>query len=117
MQEKEISCANCRAACCQKGTLVQLSDEEVQFMKETGTQLERIPTKKSQYLLKTNCGYLKQEDGWFKCVAYNDVRRPKVCGEFQEGSFQCQMLRITNGVDKIPGAIYGLRELSFRRKI
>lgn len=77
----EVSCANCRAACCRL---------EVLIFGDTGVPEAHI--KRDEWGAET---MLRLEDGWcsaidretFMCSIYEN--RPLICREFEMGSYDC----------------------------
>lgn len=123
-----IECRNCIAVCCGPNIEVQLTDDEADFIKSAGTSLQqvmpplpiavfyfqkpkvpdlsialnssKIPAGHGLYILKERCGHVVEKDGWLQCGAYNDLRRPKVCGDFPIGDNTCREIRKSRGVDR-----------------
>lgn len=113
---KPASCATCPAACCRKNVRMPLTDNEVEFMRLGGTELERLTSEQIRgerirralgmavthdYRLATDCGYLVQDDkGQMSCIAHENEERPRICREFQENSYSCHVLRCRSGVEE-----------------
>lgn len=113
--DTHIACSGCAAACCRKGVVMSLSANEVEFLDEAGTGLEKfdtserskigklvhrltVPPSEERELMKltTDCGHLDVDEvtGRLICDAYYDESRPEVCGDFRVGSFVCALLQL-----------------------
>lgn len=114
-KDLNISCGNCPASCCRENEKLPLSNEEAQFLIENGTKLTKLKHgvvrdiinrvfRNDIYNLDSDCGNLLVDPVTRKtsCQAHEDLRRPRVCGEFPEGSFQCgqtQLVRVISEID------------------
>lgn len=108
-----VTCQNC-AACCKTGMAIDLTDENANFLRSTGTELELIEKPKRRrillgvtlsktpaettatYRLNTNCSQLT-EDG--KCAVIDDDSRPSACGKFVVGGAICHDVRLEERVE------------------
>jgi hypothetical protein len=120
---KEVSCGTCISACCRRGMKFDLTPDEAEFMRLSGTELQElappepaprkrrflplmgvvehtVPDGKQTYRLETDCSnVVETEDGQTLCGAYADPNRPEVCSDFLEGSYHCRGLRALAEVD------------------
>ena len=116
-----VNCGNCPALCCREGMSMPLDNEERVFLEEQGTELElgdeeiqaahepgiitKLATAISRsdlpqaYVLKSDCGNLTETPEGPRCAAFEDPRRPKICGGFAVKSSWCRGLRASSGVD------------------
>lgn len=109
----QAGCETCISACCRKGVALALSEVEVEFMRESGSTLTEVAmprkrklpligrNKPKVYLLDEDCGNLVQdaETGRTSCAAYINPNKPKICDDFQAGSYYCRSMRVSTGVD------------------
>lgn len=121
----EVSCSNCKGACCLRGAALRLTAPERDFLEEGGAHLLEVsPPPESDpiadllgkfgsnvvlasgsseprgtYVLNSDCGYLEKDGDWPTCKVYDDERRPQVCKRFTVGSPACHEVRVLRGVD------------------
>jgi Fe-S-cluster containining protein len=103
-----VSCATCVGACCLKGVEMDLTDQEVDFLQTSGTDVVQVrapvhkrfrKTQPGKYMLMTDCGFLTEnESGQKICSIHEDPNRPKICNDFPVGSYYCRELRDKNSV-------------------
>ena len=115
--DTHIVCNGCDALCCREGTIMPLTEKEISFMQDGGTELERYTSPHNQIVrrivnavmmrqeigdrklmrLNSDCGYLANdsEAGRLICSVYSDDQRPKVCGEFKMGSYACGIIQLS----------------------
>ncbi len=108
----EILCTDCEGACCRMFTAIQLTQEEYDFMEESGAVLLELdassfsfglfyggegadfvastPADKKAYLFYRDCPHLVDADGWAKCDIYDSSDRPQACHSFRVGSEACK---------------------------
>lgn len=93
-------CAECNAACCQKGTGLRLTEEEFELLQSQGTvfntvsytnypSLDADPTRRVHYLAD-DCGALDPE--LLACRIHESPDRPEVCKVFTPGN-DCEKIR------------------------
>ena len=113
--DTHILCNGCSAACCRQGVSMPLSGDEVQFMIDQGTTLEKadvtkrslgrrildrlvksLPDGHQMMTLTSDCANLEvnPETGRLDCNAYYDERRPKICSEFKMGGYACGLIQL-----------------------
>jgi len=119
----ESLCRSCNGACCQRGTILELSVYERDFLIEGGAKIEDtgLPTRAQEetkvkellgaladtvfailsdapehprYMMLEDCPYLLPQEGAMSaCAAYEDPRKPSICDRFEAGSPQCEVMR------------------------
>ena len=112
-RDPNISCGNCSASCCRKDEKLPLSEDEARFLTEKGTKLTKLKQGMARdiinrvfdnqtYNLDTDCGNLLFDPVTRKasCQVHEDPRRPRICQEFPEGSFQCGRLQLKRVIDE-----------------
>lgn len=116
-------CHSCNGACCRRATVVELTDNERDFLIEGGAKIANtgLPTRSQaevrirkqlgvlanivdsvmwsapenpRYILLEDCPYLDSQDGSFSaCTVYDNPRKPAICSTFPAGSNQCRAMR------------------------
>jgi len=94
-------CKTCGAVCCGPYVIIEFSKDERDFLRSAGTQmisLDDFPAKtqidgNGFYHLTSKCGFVVDKEGFKKCDAYDDPKRPVICGKFKAGGISCKELR------------------------
>ncbi len=110
--DPRVRCGACPAVCCRKGTVVRLSPTDAEFLRQSGTELEKIAIQQSRvrsltllpgshtkryYVLQSDCGNLKdREDGIAQCSEHDNPNRPSVCREFRMGGAACVIAQLAS---------------------
>lgn len=96
-------CGACIGACCVQDTVLPLSPPEAVQLTEAGTEMHQLPKNERQgnrpgrgrefYVFDSDCGNLVDdpESGTRVCAQY--ALRPRICRDFQAGSFACMSIR------------------------
>ena len=96
-------CGACIGACCVRNTVLPLSPPEAAQLTEAGTEMRQLPKDERDgnkpgrgrefYVFDSDCGNLVDdpESGARVCGQY--ASRPRICREFQAGSFSCMAIR------------------------
>jgi hypothetical protein len=77
------------------------SKEEQESLDKIRRIARRLKKGQGYYILRTDCGYLQDVDGWLQCRAHEDERRPTTCQTFEMGSGECLVMRVARGVNTI----------------
>lgn len=108
MREGAISCKNCRALCCRKGTQTSLFPYERDFLIENGAVLVDLKrpglpgSGKWHYEFAEDCPFIVPRDDsgvMDGCGIPDSPARPQVCKTFSEGGDYCRELRRNAGLD------------------
>lgn len=116
-------CGSCNGACCRKGTIMELTDEERDFLEKGGAELYEVsrPAKTAkqqelaerlakfanviseililgpdnpEYVLLQDCPYLVEApNGQSLCSVYDDPGKPSICSAFEPGNRACLTMR------------------------
>lgn len=126
-EEAEVSCANCRAACCRSGSLLILSSSEHQrhraamklktmtkprdYPQAAIVQAEGVDASGRKYPIPTRMNlprnhglYLMEQDcahigDDFGCEIYDAPHRPQSCASYEVGSEACLAARAAMGIE------------------
>jgi Fe-S-cluster containining protein len=91
-KDSGITCDTCRACCCRL---------EVMLITDTGVPEEFIDTDDwgSEVMLRLDDGWCAAVDrDTLMCTIYEN--RPWICREFEMASYECEVERKENGIDK-----------------
>ena len=118
----DVSCAKCSSACCRKGVILPLTEDEYRFLTDAGTELaEHFPSvieprllrkpiiKPPLYKMLSNCAFNNPDTG--ECEAYVSDERPDICTKFRMGSSACvaiQRSRVMSGEDDVAPVELGM---------
>ncbi len=111
------NCDDCVGACCKKGVTLPLTDVELQFMENSGAELDYYSTfdkktsklsklasfisgKKQQenvsiYEFTEDCPFLEDN----QCQIYDSPDKPEICSNMKADSYSCLNIRMDAGLE------------------